>query len=131
MLSIAHLYSKPMRRGSRISVKILSYCLFTMSWDIISAVVCIGMLKLYTADIIMCVISLMCIFLYLTTLCDKYRAITTAKYLLPSVLQAYEKRNSCLNCYRSMKGNNNSPDSPCLPVQTKPFVSICQSVSHP
>ena len=45
MLSISHLYSKPMRRGSRISVKILSYCLFTMSWDIILAVVCIGMLN--------------------------------------------------------------------------------------
>jgi hypothetical protein len=45
MLSIAHLYSKPMRRGSRISIKILSYCLFTKSWDIISAVVCIGMLN--------------------------------------------------------------------------------------
>ena len=45
MLSIAHLYRKTMRRGSRISVKILSYRLFTKSWDIISAVVCIGMLN--------------------------------------------------------------------------------------
>jgi hypothetical protein len=71
------------------------------------------------------------IFLYLTTLCDKYRAITTAKYLLSSVFQAYEKRISCLNCYILMKGNNNSPDSPCLPVQTKPFVSICQFCQSP
>jgi hypothetical protein len=48
-------------------------------------------------------------FVYLTTLCEKYRAITTAKYLLPYVLQAYEKRNNCLNCYRLMKGNKISP----------------------
>jgi hypothetical protein len=46
-------------------------------------------------------------FVYLTTLCDKYKAITIAKYLLSSILQAYEKRNNCLNCYRSMKGNKN------------------------
>jgi hypothetical protein len=45
MLRISHLYSKPIRRGSRISIKILSYFLFTKSWDIISVVVCIGMLN--------------------------------------------------------------------------------------
>jgi hypothetical protein len=69
-------------------------------------------------------------FLYLTTLCDKYRAITTAKYLLPSVLQAYEKRNNCLNCYRSMKGNKNSPIHHAY--QYKPSLSLLfvSYVSH-
>jgi hypothetical protein len=33
-----------MRRGSRISIKILSYCLLTISQDIISTIVCIGMI---------------------------------------------------------------------------------------
>jgi hypothetical protein len=68
--------------------------------------------------------------LYLTTLCDKYRAITTAKYLLPSVLQAYEKRNNCLNCYRSMTGNKNSPVHHAYQYKPSLLLVSVSSVSH-
>jgi hypothetical protein len=40
--------------------------------------------------------------LHLNVPCNNYRSITNAKHSLPSVLQAYEKRNNHLYCYRSI-----------------------------
>jgi hypothetical protein len=69
-------------------------------------------------------------FVYLTTLCDKYRAITTAKYLLTSVLQAYEKRNNCLNCYRSMTCNKNSLVHHAYQYKPSLLLVFVSDVSH-
>jgi hypothetical protein len=69
-------------------------------------------------------------FVYLTTICDKYIVITTAKYLLPSILQAYEKRNSCLNCYRLMKGNKNDPIHHAYQYKQGLLLVSVISVSH-
>jgi hypothetical protein len=68
--------------------------------------------------------------LYLTTLCDKYRVITTAKYLLSYVFQAYEKRISCLNCYILMTGNNNSPIHHAYQYKPSLLLVSVSSVSH-
>ena len=68
--------------------------------------------------------------LYLTTLCDKYRAITTAKYLLSSVFQAYEKRISCLNSYILMTGNKNSHVHHAYQYKPSLLLVFVSSVSH-
>ena len=68
--------------------------------------------------------------LYLTTLCDKYITITTAKYLLSSIFQAYEKRISCLNCYILMTDKNNSHVHHAYQYKPSLLLVFVSSVSH-